>query len=150
MVQKAGSLFDVNIASFALERIGADVKRPYERIGVLIGSLLEDGLWINDIVPGGNEETETICILPATKLARIADDIMKGKIRGRIVGWYHSHPGYGIFMSEIDLETQSNLLQFSRFIVALVIDPEMNEFGIWALEPDVGVVQVPNEHIRIV
>ena len=143
-------MFDINITSFVLDRIGADIRRPYERIGLLIGTLLDDGLWINDIVLGGNEDSGTSCMLPADKLARIADDIVKGKLQGRIVGWYHSHPGYGIFMSETDLDTQGKLLQFSPFVVALVIDPQINEFGIWALEPGVGIVQVPNEHIRII
>jgi len=148
--ETANSLFNINITSSVLDRIGADVRRPYERIGLLIGSLLDDGLWVNDIVVGGNEDSDTSCILSARKLARVADDIIKGKLDGRIVGWYHSHPGYGIFMSEIDLNTQSKLLQFSPFVIALVVDPEINEFGIWALEPDVGLVQVSNDHIRIV
>jgi len=143
-------LFDINITSLVLDRIGADVRRPYERIGVLIGVLLDDGLWVNDVVPGGNEDSETSCVLPPAKLARIADDIVKGKLQGGIVGWYHSHPGYGIFMSETDYETHSKLLQFSQFVVAIVVDPELNEFGIWALEPEVGIIPVPNGRIRIV
>ena len=133
-------MFNINIASIVLDRISADVRRPYERIGLLIGSFLNDGLWVNDIVIGGDSDSETSCVLPPDKLARVADDIVRGKIEGRIVGWYHSHPGYGIFMSEIDMNTHGKLLQFSPFIIALVADPEINQFGIWALEPDVGVV----------
>lgn len=148
--ETANSLFNINITSSVLDRIGADVRRPYERIGLLIGSLLDDGLWVNDIVLGGDGDSETSCVVSARKLARVADDIIKGKLDGRIVGWYHSHPGYGIFMSDTDLNTQSKLLQFSPFVVALVVDPEINEFGIWALEPDVGLVQVSNDHIRII
>jgi proteasome lid subunit RPN8/RPN11 len=143
-------LFNINITSTVLDRIGADVRRPYERIGLLIGFMLDDGLWINDVVPGGNEDSDTICVLSPDKLARIADDIVRGKVEGRIVGWYHSHPGFGLFMSETDLDTHGKLLQFSPFVVALVADPEINEFGIWALDPDAGIVQVSNEHIRIV
>lgn len=143
-------MFNINITSTVLDRIGADVRRPYERIGLLIGFLLEDGLWINEIVPAGESDSETTCILPAQKLAKVADDIVKGKLKGRIVGWYHSHPGYGIFMSETDLDTHNKLLQFSPFVVALVVDPEANEFGIWALESDIGIVQVTNDRIRVV
>jgi len=148
--ETANSLFNINITSSVLDRIGADVRRPYERIGLLIGSLLDDGLWVNDVVVGGNSDSETSCVVSARKLARVADDIIKGRLDGRIVGWYHSHPGYGIFMSETDLNTHSKLLQFSPFVIALVVDPEINEFGIWALEPDVGLVQVSNDHIRII
>jgi len=146
----ANSLFNINITSIALDRISADVRRPYERIGLLIGTFLDDGLWVNDIVVGGNSDSDTLCVLPPEKLARVADDIVRGKIDGRIVGWYHSHPGYGIFMSETDLSTHGKLLQFSPFVIALVVDPEINEFGVWALEPDVGVIQVSTDHIRVV
>jgi len=143
-------LFKINISSTVLDNIAADVRRPYERIGLLMGDFLDDGLWINDLVIGGNQDTETSCVLSSEKLAKVADDIIKGKLEGRIVGWYHSHPGYGIFMSETDLNTHSKLLQFSPFVVALVVDPEINEFGIWALEPDAGIVQVSSENIKIV
>ena len=146
----ANSLFNINIASIALDRISADVRRPYERIGLLIGTFLADGLWVNEVVVGGGGESETSCVLPADKLARVADDIVRGKIDGRIVGWYHSHPGYGVFMSETDLATHGKLLQFSPFVIALVVDPEINEFGIWALEPGVGVIQVPDDRIRVI
>jgi len=146
----AVSLFNINIASIVLDRISADVRRPYERIGLLIGSFLEDGLWVNEIVVGGDGDSETSCVLSASKLAKVADDIVRGRLDGRIVGWYHSHPGYGIFMSETDLTTHGKLLQFSPFVVALVVDPEINEFGIWALEPDIGVVQVSNDYIHVI
>jgi 26S proteasome regulatory subunit N11 len=144
------SLFNINIASIVLDRISADVRRPYERIGLLIGSFLEDGLWVNEIVVGGDGDSETSCVLSAGKLAKVADDIVRGRLDGRIVGWYHSHPGYGIFMSETDLTTHGKLLQFSPFVIALVVDPEINEFGIWALEPEVVVVQVSNDYIRVI
>jgi 26S proteasome regulatory subunit N11 len=143
-------LFNINIASIVLDRISADVRRPYERIGLLIGSFLEDGLWVNEIVVGGDGDSETSCVLSTGKLAKVADDIVRGRLDGRIVGWYHSHPGYGIFMSETDLTTHGKLLQFSPFVIALVVDPEINEFGIWALEPEVGVVQVSNDYIRVI
>jgi proteasome lid subunit RPN8/RPN11 len=146
----AKSLFNINIASTALDRISADVRRPYERIGLLIGTFLSDGLWVNDVVIGGDGDSETSCIFSAKKLARVADDIVRGKIDGRIVGWYHSHPGYGVFMSETDLTTHSKLLQFSPFVIALVVDPEINQFGAWALEPGVGVIQVSEDYIRII
>jgi proteasome lid subunit RPN8/RPN11 len=146
----ANSLFNINIASIVLDRISADVRRPYERIGLLIGSLLDDGLWVNDIVVGGDNDSETSCVLSAEKLAKVADDIVRGRLDGRIVGWYHSHPGYGIFMSETDLATHGKLLQFSPFVIALVVDPEINQFGMWALEPEVGVIQVLNDYIRVI
>lgn len=40
------------------------------------------------------------------------------------VGWYHSHPGYGCWLSGIDVGTQSQQQTFSDPFVAVVIDPD--------------------------
>jgi len=39
------------------------------------------------------------------------------------IGWYHSHPGYGCWLSGIDVDTQSTNQQFQDPFVAVVIDP---------------------------
>lgn len=41
----------------------------------------------------------------------------------QVVGWYHSHPGYGCFLSQIDIETQAQNQLFQDPFVAIVIDP---------------------------
>lgn len=40
-----------------------------------------------------------------------------------IVGWYHSHPGYGCWMSGIDCSTQMHNQTFQDPFLAVVIDP---------------------------
>ncbi|CAG8701046.1 32875_t:CDS:2 [Gigaspora margarita] len=40
-----------------------------------------------------------------------------------IVGWYHSHPGYGCWLSGIDVNTQMTNQQYQDPFVAVVIDP---------------------------
>lgn len=40
------------------------------------------------------------------------------------VGWYHSHPGYGCWLSGIDVNTQHNYQSFSDPWLAVVIDPD--------------------------
>lgn len=48
-----------------------------------------------------------------------------------IVGWYHSHPGLGVFLSATDLRTQK--LYFAEpWQVAIVIDPVNSQFGIFS------------------
>jgi 26S proteasome regulatory subunit N11 len=48
-----------------------------------------------------------------------------------ILGWYHTHPGLGVFLSSTDLRTQQ--LQFcTPWSVAVVIDPVTRETGIFA------------------
>lgn len=41
-----------------------------------------------------------------------------------VVGWYHSHPGYGCWLSGIDVTTQSLQQSFNEPFVAVVIDPD--------------------------
>lgn len=52
---------------------------------------------------------------------------------GEIIGWYHTHPGFGIFLSEHDLFIHRNFFaDFSQ--VAQVIDPHSGEEGIFTWE----------------
>ena len=45
-----------------------------------------------------------------------------------VVGSYHSHPGLGVFLSSVDIDTQAGV--FSQpWQIALVIDPIRNETG---------------------
>jgi proteasome lid subunit RPN8/RPN11 len=46
----------------------------------------------------------------------------------RIIGWYHSHPGFGVFLSEHDLFIQRNFFS-SPDQVAWVYDPHTDEEG---------------------
>lgn len=47
----------------------------------------------------------------------------QGKLENA-VGWYHSHPGYGCWLSGIDVNTQATQQTFSDPFLAVVIDPD--------------------------
>ena len=40
-----------------------------------------------------------------------------------VVGWYHSHPGYGCWLSGIDVSTQMLNQTYQEPFLAIVIDP---------------------------
>ena len=40
-----------------------------------------------------------------------------------VVGWYHSHPGYGCWLSGIDVNTQMLNQEYTEPFLAIVIDP---------------------------
>lgn len=40
-----------------------------------------------------------------------------------VVGWYHSHPGFGCWLSSTDINTQSSFEALNARAVALVVDP---------------------------
>jgi proteasome lid subunit RPN8/RPN11 len=50
--------------------------------------------------------------------------------RGEIVGWYHSHPGFGIFLSDHDLFIHNNFFG-DHSQVALVVDPHAGTQGVF-------------------
>jgi proteasome lid subunit RPN8/RPN11 len=47
-----------------------------------------------------------------------------------IVGWYHSHPGFGIFLSEHDVFIQENFFS-EPYQVAYVVDPQEETEGVF-------------------
>ncbi|KAI1420564.1 JAB1/Mov34/MPN/PAD-1 ubiquitin protease-domain-containing protein [Xylaria sp. FL1777] len=48
----------------------------------------------------------------------------QGSREENVVGWYHSHPGYGCWLSGIDVGTEQMQQQFNDPFVAVVIDPD--------------------------
>jgi len=40
-----------------------------------------------------------------------------------VVGWYHSHPGFGCWLSGVDINTQQSFEQLTARAVAVVVDP---------------------------
>lgn len=40
-----------------------------------------------------------------------------------ILGWYHSHPGFGCWLSGVDINTQQSFEALSERAVAVVVDP---------------------------
>jgi 26S proteasome regulatory subunit N11 len=40
-----------------------------------------------------------------------------------VVGWYHSHPGFGPWLSSVDINTQMSFEALNKRAVAVVIDP---------------------------
>lgn len=48
-----------------------------------------------------------------------------------VVGWYHSHPGFGCWLSGVDINTQQSFEALSERAVAVVVDPIQVYFCIW-------------------
>ena len=40
-----------------------------------------------------------------------------------VVGWYHSHPGFGCWLSGVDVNTQQSFEALNARAVAVVVDP---------------------------
>ena len=72
------------------------------------------------------EGTETRVNAQAEAYEYMVDFVQASRDHGRrehVVGWYHSHPGYGCWMSGIDCSTQLLNQQYTEPFLAIVIDP---------------------------
>ena len=58
---------------------------------------------------------------------------LKENDRLRIVGWWHSHPNFGCFLSGTDLHTQEVFFPES-YRVALVVDAVRDQFQFFTLD----------------
>ena len=121
-----------------------------EIIGLLIGRLQDNTIIIEDSVTGESSAEPHRAILSSNALAKIADGLVTGRIKGNIVGWYHSHTHGGLFFSETDIATQRKLQQFSTLIAGMVVDASNGDVGFFRVEPQSGqAVRVPAERITV-
>ncbi|HKV64151.1 MAG TPA: Mov34/MPN/PAD-1 family protein [Candidatus Acidoferrum sp.] len=100
-----------------------------EVCGVLIGSDDKNSVVIEACIAGANAAQagthvtftqDTWAHIYQTKDAKYPDY--------RIVGWYHSHPGFGVFLSDHDTFIHKNFFS-SPLQVAWVYDPHSDEEG---------------------
>jgi proteasome lid subunit RPN8/RPN11 len=64
--------------------------------------------------------------------------LRRGLAGSRVVGWYHSHPGIGVFLSPLDCDLHQTHFSAFPWYVALVADPVRRELG--AFGYDAGVL----------
>ena len=141
-----------------------------ELCGVLAGRLLKDGdgpfLLVENAIAGqATRRTGSQVTFTHETWEQIHSEMETRYPDKRIVGWYHTHPGFGIFLSEMDQFIQDNFFNLPHS-VAFVWDPLNQRRGlfIWRdgrsvrlrrywlagevcydLEPDASVVEVKTE-----
>lgn len=100
--------------------------------GVLIGHLREDGSpLVTAIIPAleaeGGRSRVTFTHEAWSAIHGTLDRDHPGE---EILGWYHSHPGFGIFLSEHDLFIHRNFFARPEQI-AIVVDPHAGSEGLF-------------------
>jgi len=98
---------------------------PMEVMGLMLGQFVDD-FTINCVdvfaMPqsGTTVSVESVDHVFQTKML----DMLKQTGRPEmVVGWYHSHPGFGCWLSSTDINTQSSFEALNSRAVAVVIDP---------------------------
>ena len=108
-----------------------------ELAGVLLGELLTNGPHPEVLIHAAIEAKYTEAVHTSVKFTHATwDDINKVKDEQypemRMVGWFHTHPGFGIFLSRWDTFIQENFFNLP-WQVAYVVDPiaKTNGFFRW-------------------
>jgi len=114
-----------------LDDIRSHAQRSMDKeiCGVLIGNVVNDIAQVEASIAGENAEQADAHVTFTHEawdhIYRIKDDKYS---ESSIVGWYHSHPGFGIFLSDYDLFIHENFFS-AQHQVALVVDPHSNDEG---------------------
>jgi proteasome lid subunit RPN8/RPN11 len=116
-----------------IHRHGAET--DVEVCGVLVGNVYRDEtgpyLFISDIIRGDQATgRSTQVTFTADTWTHIQTTMDQKFAEQRIVGWYHTHPSFGIFLSGMDLFIQENFFNLP-WQVALVYDPVGKDEGIF-------------------
>ena len=118
----------VKLKKAALEDIIRHAQSARNEIaGLLLGSMRGNTLIVSDSVTGEQSGTATHVVLNDEFLVRVASEYGQQGKKKSIVGWYHSHPSLGCFVSGTDFETQKRFQALFPDAVGLVIDPSPPE-----------------------
>lgn len=100
--------------------------------GVLVGQIPDSGpVRITGAIAALRAEGERASVTFTHDAWSEVHEALERDFQGdRIVGWYHSHPGFGIFLSEHDLFIQRNFFS-DPAQVAYVVDPHASTEGLF-------------------
>ncbi len=84
---------------------------------------------VDEYVTGRNSSSAVSVRFEETAFKEMLPRLSRKKL---VVGWAHSHPSYGCFLSFTDLETQKTYFR-EPFNFALVVDPVRKEKKVFKL-----------------
>lgn len=118
----------VHISALALAKMATHAKqgKHEEIMGILTGSIIENAFVVLDCYGLPVEATETRVNAMGEAYEYMVQYIENQQAAGNtdnIVGWYHSHPGYGCWLSGIDVTTQQQNQAYQDPFLAIVVDP---------------------------
>ena len=123
----------VKISALALVKMVMHARSggSLEIMGLMLGKIDPDDsrgptMIVMDVFALPVEGTETRVNAQADAYEYMVEFISVARESGRlenVLGWYHSHPGYGCWLSGIDVSTQMLNQQYQEPWLAIVIDP---------------------------
>ena len=98
---------------------------PMEVMGLLLGDAVDDyTIVIKDVfaMPQSGTGVSVEAVDPVFQ-KNMLDMLEQTGRTEKVIGWYHSHPGFGCWLSSTDENTQASFEQLNPRAVAVVVDP---------------------------
>lgn len=123
--------FDASAFDKAVSHFKRGAEDGVEAMGLLVGEVSGDGdfVFVSDYATAENEAGAFSVRFRDKAFSDLAPQL-HGKL---VVGWAHSHPGFGCYLSSIDVATQ-NAFFGEPFHVALVVDPKSGDSRVFKVE----------------
>ncbi|KAG6054686.1 multicatalytic endopeptidase [Claviceps sp. LM77 group G4] len=98
---------------------------PMEVMGLMLGEFVDDfTVKVMDVfaMPQSGTGVSVEAVDPVFQ-TKMMDMLRQTGRPESVVGWYHSHPGFGCWLSSVDINTQQSFEQLNPRAVSVVIDP---------------------------
>ncbi|KAL2211652.1 Mov34-domain-containing protein [Sarocladium strictum] len=98
---------------------------PMEVMGLMLGEFVDDfTIKVSDVfaMPQSGTGVSVEAVDPVFQ-TKMMDMLRQTGRPESVVGWYHSHPGFGCWLSSVDINTQQSFEQLNPRAVAVVVDP---------------------------
>ncbi|KAL1657540.1 JAB1/Mov34/MPN/PAD-1 ubiquitin protease-domain-containing protein [Schizophyllum commune] len=98
---------------------------PMEVMGLMLGEFIDDyTVQVIDVFAMPQSGTTvTVESVDHVFQQKMVDMLKQTGRPEMVVGWYHSHPGFGCWLSNVDINTQQSFESLNSRSVAVVIDP---------------------------
>ncbi|KAI0796776.1 multidrug resistance protein [Abortiporus biennis] len=98
---------------------------PMEVMGLMLGEFIDEyTVQVVDVFAmpqsGTTVSVESVDHVFQMKMVEMLKQTGRSE---EVVGWYHSHPGFGCWLSSVDINTQQSFESMENRSVAVVIDP---------------------------
>jgi len=98
---------------------------PLEVMGLMLGEFIDEySVRVVDVfaMPQSGTGVSVEAVDPVFQ-ASMMDTLKQTGRHEMVVGWYHSHPGFGCWLSTVDVSTQAAFEMMCKRAVAVVVDP---------------------------
>lgn len=132
-VAKADTSEQVYVSSLALLKMLRHGRAgiPMEVMGLMLGEFVDDyTVKIVDVfsMPQSGNSVTVEAVDPVFQ-TKMLDMLKQTGRQEMVVGWYHSHPGFGCWFSGTDINTQQSFEQLNARAVGIVVDPVQSVRG---------------------